>query len=115
MKESDKQGGLSNAECAEVLRAMGNETRLSILRALFERERSVSELCEALSLEQHFASRHLAVLRHAGLVRTCRDAQRVIYSLHPSVRNDLAGNGAINLGCCELRFPSDDLGADPSA
>jgi len=85
---------------------MGNETRLRILTVLFEREQCVSGICDALHLEQAFASRHLAVLRNAGLVQATRDAKRVIYALHHSVRSDMARpDKGIDLGCCELRFP----------
>ena len=84
---------------------MADESRLKILRALFVQERSVSELCEALCFEQHFTSRHLAVLRHAGLVLARRDAQRMIYKLHPSVHDHMASeDDSIDLGCCEVRF-----------
>lgn len=97
---------MSTAECAGVLRAMGNETRLSILRCLFDQPRSVSEICAALDIEQYFASRHLAVLRNAGLVHHRRDGQRVIYTLHPNVRRTMADRqGAIELGCCQVTFP----------
>lgn len=99
---------MSTAECAGVLRAMGNETRLSILRCLFERRRSVTEICEALEIEQYVASRHLAVLRNAGLVDNHRDGQRVIYALHPNVRRTMADRpGSIELGCCQVTFPID--------
>ncbi len=103
MHDPDNQR--SAAECAEALRAMGNETRLSILRTLLGGPRCVSEICVELDLEQSFTSRHLAVLRGAGLVEARRDAQRVVYSLHPDVRHGLAGpTPTIDLGCCALRF-----------
>lgn len=98
----------SVAECAEVLRAMGNEARLSILRTLVDGPLCVSDLCAALDLEQSFTSRHLGILRNAGLVLARRDAQRVIYALHPDVRRDLQSpDPAIDLGCCQLRFPAE--------
>lgn len=90
---------------------MADETRQRILIALFQRERSVTEICEALDIAQHFASRHLAVLRNAGLVIARRDAQRMIYRVEPSVARDLTSeNGMIDLGCCEVRFRVQDEG-----
>ncbi len=85
----------STVDCAEVFRALGDETRIRILRALEREERCVTDLCEELGLEQHFASRHLAVLRHVGLVVSRREAQRVFYSLGP--------NG-LDFGCCEVKL-----------
>lgn len=105
MHDSDAER--SAAECAEALRAMGNETRLGILRTLLGGPLCVSEICAALDLEQSYTSRHLGVLRNAGLVEARRDAQRVIYALHPDVRQGLEGPApTIDLGCCALRFPA---------
>lgn len=102
---TDKPGPLTSAECASVFRAMADESRLKILRALFGHERSVGDLSAELDFEQHFTSRHLAVLRHAGLVLARRDAQRMIYTLHPSVHDHMASSDdSIDLGCCEVRF-----------
>lgn len=95
---------LTSAECAAVFRAMADASRQRILRVLFDAPRSVSAICAALDLEQSFVSRHLAVLRNAGLVTAERDAQRMIYALHPAVHRELAAGDAIDLGCCEVRF-----------
>ncbi len=101
---------LNTAQCAEILKAMGNETRLGILRLLFEQERSVSEICQALDLEQHFVSRHLSVLRNAGLVQTRRQAQNVFYSLHPDMAQP--DSDTIHLGFFQLHFPTQNPTAD---
>ena len=100
-----KRGPLTTTECATVFRAMADPTRLRIIETLFAQPMCVSELCAALSIEQHFASRHLAVLRHADLVVATRDAQRVIYRLHPDVHEELsASKPTLDLGCCEIQF-----------
>ena len=91
--------------CAALLRALADDTRLAIMRALLGGARSVTELCEALRLPQSLASRHLAVLRGQGLVLANRRAQRVIYAVAPDVRGKLNGSGErLDLGCCEVRF-----------
>ena len=89
-----------------VFRAMADPTRLKILDALLGGERCVTQLCAELHIAQPFCSRHLAVLRHAHLVVTHREAQRAVYSLHPAVHAELQnGERVLDLGCCELRFP----------
>lgn len=57
--------------------------RRAALAALLERPRSVGELVQLLGLSQPGTSRHLRVLRDAGLVRVRTDAQRRVYELEP--------------------------------
>ena len=53
--------------------------RRQILDLLLEAERSVGELAKATTLSQPATSKHLRVLREAGLVDVRTDAQRRIY------------------------------------
>lgn len=66
-----------------VLEAIAEPTRRQILDAVRERERSVGELVETVGMHQPGVSRHLKVLRDAGLVEVRRDAQRRLYRLRP--------------------------------
>jgi len=50
---------------------------------LLERPRAVNEIVERLGLTQPGTSKHLRVLREAGLVRVRTDAQRRVYALEP--------------------------------
>ena len=58
---------------------LAEESRRHILDLLVERERPVGELVGALSLSQPAVSKHLKVLREAGLVESRTEAQRRIY------------------------------------
>jgi DNA-binding transcriptional ArsR family regulator len=58
-------------------------TRRRILDLLLERPRPVGELTARLGLSQPGTSKHLRVLREAGLVRVRQDAQRRWYELRP--------------------------------
>lgn len=60
---------------------LAEPTRRAILDLLRERERTVSELVEVLGASQPSVSKHLRVLREAGLVDVRQDAQRRWYSL----------------------------------
>jgi DNA-binding transcriptional ArsR family regulator len=62
---------------------LAEPTRRRILDLLLERPRLVGELTDALGLTQPGTSKHLRVLREAGLVRVRRDAQRRWYELRP--------------------------------
>ena len=64
-----------------VLEALAEPTRLRILDQVRGGERSVTELVDALGVVQPAVSRHLRVLREAGLVSVRKDAQRRVYRL----------------------------------
>jgi DNA-binding transcriptional ArsR family regulator len=61
------------------LDVLAEPQRRRILDLLRERERPVGELVERLDLSQPGVSKHLRVLRDAGLVTARRDAQRRLY------------------------------------
>jgi DNA-binding transcriptional ArsR family regulator len=62
---------------------LAEPTRRRILDLLLVRPRLVGELTEALGLSQPGTSKHLRVLREAGLVRVRAEAQRRWYELRP--------------------------------
>ena len=66
-----------------VLEVIAEPTRRRILDAVRDGERSVGELVEQVGMHQPGVSRHLKVLRDAGLVEVRRDAQRRLYRLRP--------------------------------
>jgi DNA-binding transcriptional ArsR family regulator len=66
---------------ATTFEVLGDPTRRRILDLLRERERSVGELVAALGLSQPGVSKHLRVLREAGLVAVRGEAQRRWYGL----------------------------------
>ena len=66
-----------------VLEVIAEPTRRRILDAVRDDERSVTELVAGVGMHQPGVSRHLKVLRDAGLVQVRRDAQRRLYRLRP--------------------------------
>jgi DNA-binding transcriptional ArsR family regulator len=69
--------------------ALADPHRRAVLELLRERPRAVGELVQRLGLTQPGTSKHLRVLRDAGLVRTSTDAQRRIYALDTGPLADL--------------------------
>jgi DNA-binding transcriptional ArsR family regulator len=63
--------------------------RRQILDLLCERERPVGELVDALPLTQPAVSKHLRVLREAGVVESRVDAQRRLYRVRPEPLREL--------------------------
>ncbi|MFI9245413.1 ArsR/SmtB family transcription factor [Streptomyces sp. NPDC053086] len=64
--------------------ALADPHRRAIVALLRERPRPVGEIAEACGLSQPNASKHLRVLREAGLVRVRQDAQRRVHALDPA-------------------------------
>jgi len=65
------------------LQVLAEPRRVAILELLRDGERPVSELVELLQLSQPAVSKHLRVLRDAGLVEARVDAQRRLYHIRP--------------------------------
>ena len=68
---------------ASTFEVLAEPRRRQILDLLRESERPVGELVRRLELSQPTVSKHLTVLRRAGLVTVRRDAQRRYYRLEP--------------------------------
>ncbi|TCM47752.1 helix-turn-helix transcriptional regulator [Kribbella sp. VKM Ac-2568] len=66
-----------------VLRALADESRRTVLEALANGEATAGELAALLPIARPGVSRHLRVLREAGLVEVRQQAQRRIYGLRP--------------------------------
>jgi DNA-binding transcriptional ArsR family regulator len=66
-----------------VFEVVAEPNRRRILDLLGPRERAVGELVDQLELSQPAVSKHLRILREAGLVEVRGDAQRRLYSVRP--------------------------------
>jgi DNA-binding transcriptional ArsR family regulator len=68
---------------ASTFDALAEPTRRQILDLLVDAERPVNELVAKLDISQPGVSKHLRVLREAGLVEVRVDAQRRVYRVRP--------------------------------
>ena len=73
-------------DAARFFQALGDETRLALLEQLRDGEKTVGALVEALGCPQPKVSRHLKVLKKAGLVRDRKDGRHVAYELATTAR-----------------------------
>lgn len=67
----------------ELMRALGDETRLAIFERLCRREHTVSELTSQLDVSQPAVSQHLRVLKRCGLARERREGRFAHYRGRP--------------------------------
>ena len=66
---------------AELCQCLADPRRISIIYALSDGPKNVSELIEILDMNRATASRHLKVLRDGAMVSTERDGVSIYYSL----------------------------------
>lgn len=85
LKPSDFRKG------ADIFKALANTSRLMIVNALGEGESCVADLTALVGLDTSTVSKHLTVLRHAGILVDERRGTQVFYSLRtPCVLSILA-------------------------
>ena len=94
---------MKKIDCADILRALGDATRLGVLQALLERPLHVNALMEKLKVEQSLLSHHLKVLRESGLVQATRDGKAVLYRVAPAIAG-AKQDQCIDLQCCQVVF-----------
>ena len=89
-----------------VFKALSDPSRREILRLLASGEKSAGELARHFDLTKPSVSHHFTVLKDAGLVRSRRQGQTIIYALNTTVVQDVLTWFATLLG---------SKGADESA
>jgi DNA-binding transcriptional ArsR family regulator len=92
-------------DCTDVLRALADRTRQRIVKALLTADLGVNELTEQLGLSQYNTSKHLRVLKEAGIVEVRAIAQRREYFIATTFRRRLEEGGVtLDFGCCTFRM-----------
>jgi DNA-binding transcriptional ArsR family regulator len=73
----------------DVFRALSDPTRREILELLRSGPRTSGEIADKFSTSWPTISRHLSVLKDAGLILAERNGQQVVYELNTTVFQDL--------------------------
>ena len=89
---------------AKLFQAIADERRQEILTLLDERDRCVGELVASFQLSQPAVSKHLSVLKNAGLVSHRRCGQQVIYSLNRENLKNGCREYFVRFQCCHNLF-----------
>lgn len=77
---------------AEVLKALANITRICIIERLKEGPQSVNELSAKIEESSSITSRHLGVLRKAGLIEDDKQGTTVLYSMATDRLSEILGS-----------------------
>lgn len=92
-------------EVAETMQALATPSRVRILARLREGACSVTELAEAIGMEQSAVSQQLRVLRHLRLVVGERRGRNVLYALHDSHVGVLLEEATYHVAHLRLDYP----------
>ena len=93
--------------CVTMLKALADEHRWEIVRTLLAECLSVSQLGQRLGMPQPNVSKHLRILRDAGIVVTERAGKETRGSIEEGFRAELSRNkNRLDLGCCSFDFNS---------
>lgn len=96
---------MTGLDCIAALKALGEETRLRILRLLFKEPLGVNEISLRLKVSQYNVSKHLRVMREAGLLESEKLGKQRLYSVVGSLKAQVtANNNVLDLGCCTFRL-----------
>jgi DNA-binding transcriptional ArsR family regulator len=102
------------------LKALADRSRLRIVRTLLDEAMTVNDLSNRLRISQYNVSKHLRILREAGLVEATKMANRREYAIPSRYRNQSGSGPVLDLGNLVFRFaplpaPIDSPAADPAA
>jgi ArsR family transcriptional regulator, arsenate/arsenite/antimonite-responsive transcriptional repressor len=86
----------------QLFKAVSDPTRLRLLNLLRLGSICVCELQAVLQIPQSTVSRHLAALRHAGVVTDSRSGNKIIYSLAAAGTPQIAALFELLNRCCPL-------------
>ena len=96
---------MTGIDCIAALKALGELNRMRIVRLLLKDQLGVNQISERLEISQYNVSKHLRVLKEAGLVEMEKQGQQRLYAVVPRLKNQLAANrNVLELGCCTFRF-----------
>jgi DNA-binding transcriptional ArsR family regulator len=96
---------VTGLNCIAALKALGEETRLRMLRLLFQEQLSVNEITERLQLSQYNISKHLRVMREAGLLELEKHGKQRFYRVSSQLKKHVGANhNLLDLGCCTFRL-----------
>ena len=88
-----------------MLKALADDTRWRIVRELLKGSLTVGDLVQRLIVTQYNISKHLRILREAGIIEMRREGKHVHCSVGEDFRKKLTKNQTVlDLGCCTFKF-----------
>jgi DNA-binding transcriptional ArsR family regulator len=96
---------VTGVNCMAVLKALGELNRLRIMRLLLKQQLGVNAIARRLRISQYNVSKHLRILKEAGLLEMEKAGKQRLYGVAPGLKDELAANqNVLELDCCTFRF-----------
>lgn len=96
---------MTGINCIAALKALGELSRLRIIRLLLKEQLGVNDISQRLKMSQYNVSKHLRILKEAGLVEMEKQGKQRLYSVAQHLKHQVAANqNVLELGCCSFRF-----------
>jgi DNA-binding transcriptional ArsR family regulator len=96
---------MTGVKCMAVLKALSEMSRLRIMRLLLKDRLGVNAIAERLGMSQYNVSKHVRILKEAGLLEMEKAGKERLYGVIPSLKDHLAANrNVLELDCCTFRF-----------
>jgi DNA-binding transcriptional ArsR family regulator len=96
---------MPKTDCTDILKALADRSRMRIVKTLLDKAYSVNDLAAELDISQYNVSKHLRILRDAGIVDVEPDGTRREYFIVSAFRERLKKEGhVLDFGCCSFRF-----------
>jgi DNA-binding transcriptional ArsR family regulator len=91
-------------DCVGALKALGEDNRVRIIGLLMESPLGVCEIARRLGTSYYNVSKHLRILREAGLLDVEKLGRERLYVVPERIRRSRAHARVLDLGCCSFRF-----------
>lgn len=79
--------------------------RLRIMRVLLNEPLDVNEIAQRLEMSSYNVSKHLRILKEAGLLDVEKAGRQRLYGVAKNLKKELAANqNVLELECCTFRF-----------
>ena len=91
-------------DCVSALKALGEDNRVRIISLLMDTPLGVCEIAHRLNLEYYNVSKHLRILREAGLLEVEKNGRERLYVVPERIRRHRARARVLDLGCCSFQF-----------
>ncbi len=96
---------VAGVKCMAVLKALSEMNRLRIMRLLLKEQLGVSDIARRLEMSEYNVSKHLRILKEAGLLEMEKAGKQRLYCVAPGLKDHLATNrNVLELDCCTFRF-----------
>jgi DNA-binding transcriptional ArsR family regulator len=91
-------------DCVSALKALGEDNRVRIIGLLMDAPLGVCEIARRLGSTYYNVSKHLRILREAGLLDVEKHGRERLYVVPERIRRSRSHARVLDLGCCSFQF-----------